>query len=186
MNKYFLPGKDIKIVFYSAGFIIIISLWMILRSNELSDFNLLMSGLLIMFGYAATVFDINTKKIPNLLILSMFAGWLLLTLPVLFTDPQNGVRVLTESGAGFLTGGGLFLLVYFISSKNLGGGDVKFMAVAGLYLGLSGTVSTILYGTVIAALTGLILIVIKKIGRKDSIPLAPFLFLGVLITFFTS
>jgi prepilin signal peptidase PulO-like enzyme (type II secretory pathway) len=68
----------------------------------------------------------------------------------------------------------------------LGGGDVKFMSVAGLYLGFSGTIPVILFGTVIAALTGLVLILLKKINRKDSIPLAPFLFIGIIITVFLS
>ena len=39
---------------------------------------------------------------------------------------------------------------------------------------------------VLAAVTGLILILLRKIGRKDTMPLAPFLFAGILITFFTS
>jgi len=59
------------------------------------------------------------------------------------------------------------------------------MAAAGLYLGFSETVPAILYGTVLAALVGLVLILLKKIGRKDTMPLAPFLFAGIIITVFT-
>ena len=77
------------------------------------------------------------------------------------------------------------MLIYIISRNGLGGGDVKFMAVAGLYLGFSGTVPAILYGTLLAAFTGLVLIVLKKLGRKDTMPLVPFLFVGIMITIFT-
>jgi len=41
-----------------------------------------------------------------------------------------------------------------------------------------------LYGTILAALTGLILILLKKLGRKDAMPLAPFIYAGILITVF--
>jgi prepilin signal peptidase PulO-like enzyme (type II secretory pathway) len=56
------------------------------------------------------------------------------------------------------------------------------MAGAGLYLGFSGIIPSMLYGTVLAALTGLALMLLRKIGRKDTIPLAPFLYVGMLIT----
>jgi len=186
MKKILLTGNEAKIIFYCTGLIIIMSLWLILRIDRLSDHSLIMSGLLILFGYAAMVFDIKTKKIPNMLILIMIAGWLLINVPILLINKLTGIGIFRESMFGFLIGGGLFLLVYIVSSKGLGGGDVKFMASAGLYLGFSGTITSILYGTVLAALIGLFLIIIKKIGRKDSIPLAPFLFAGILITFFTS
>jgi len=118
------------------------------------------------------------------LILFMLAGWLLLIIPMLFFVPDTGIESFVDSLLGLLTGGGLFLVVYLFSSKGLGGGDVKFMAAAGLYLGFANTIPAILYGTVLAALTGLILVLIKKIERKDAIPLAPFLFIGIMITVF--
>ena len=59
----------------------------------------------------------------------------------------------------------------------LGGGDVKFVAAAGLFLGFARIIPATLYGTILAALTGLALIALKKIGRKDKMPLAPFLYI---------
>jgi len=145
-------------------------------------FDMLKSVLLIMLSYAAMIFDINTKRIPNTLILIMMAGWLLLIIPMMLIDTKCGIDQMVDSLYGLLTGGGLFLLVYMISSKGLGGGDVKFMAAAGLYLGLEKTMPAVLYGTILAALTSLVLIILRKIKRKDKIPLAPFLFAGIMIT----
>ena len=177
--------KERKIAAFSAGFIIIFFLWLIMFSWELSAFSLLRYALLIILGYVAMVFDINTRRIPNMLVIIMLFGWLILIVPLIFYDTENGLRLLADSIYGLLIGGGLFLLIYIISRKGLGGGDVKFMAVAGLYLGFAGTVPSILYGTVLAAITGFILISIKKIGRKDTMPLVPFLFAGIMITMFT-
>ena len=71
-----------------------------------------------------------------------------------------------------------------VSRKGLGGGDVKLMAVSGLYLGAGSVLPAMLYGSVLAAVTAGVLIALKKIGRKDAIPLVPFLYAGMLITVF--
>ena len=139
---------------------------------------------MIIFGCVAAVFDVKTKKIPNNLILAMLSAWLLTITPVLIIDTGAAIRLIKDSALGFAIGGGLFLVVYVISRRGLGGGDVKFMAATGLYVGYGGTLQIVLFGTVLAALTGLALILLKKIGRKDAIPLAPFLFVGILSTVF--
>jgi len=177
--------KEHKTTIFCAGFVIIMFVWLIIFAGQLSTFYLIRSAMLIILSYIAMVFDINTKRIPNLLVITMIAVWLLLIIPIMVYDTENGILMLTDSFYGLLIGGGLFLLVYLISRKGLGGGDVKFMAAAGLYLGFSETVPAILYGTMLAAIVGLVLILFKKIGRKDTMPLAPFLFTGILITVFT-
>jgi len=167
-----------------AGMPIIIAALLIINAGEADAFALLMLSLMLAFGYAAAVIDVKLSPIPNKLVLAMLAAWVLAMTPKLFLDTDGAVALLLDSAAGFAVGGGLFLLIYLISQKGLGGGDVKFMAGAGLYLGFSGTVASMLYGTVLAALTGLILMLLRKIGRKDTMPLAPFLYTGMLITVF--
>jgi len=177
--------KEKKIALYCAGLFIIMTVWLVMYATELTVFLLIKTALLLVLSYIAMILDIQTKRIPNGLVLTMIFGWLLLTVPMLLLDTDAGIKLLTDSLYGLLAGGGLFLLVYLLSRKGLGGGDVKFMAAAGLYLGFASTIPAILYGTILAALTGLVLILIKKISRKDTMPLAPFLFIGILITVFT-
>lgn len=177
--------KDRKVAVFCAGFMIIFLVWLLAFAGNLSSFSMLRYAILIVLSYTAMVFDINTKRIPNTLILIMLTGWFLLIMPMISYDITSGLRLLADSIYGFLIGGGLFLLVYVVSRKGLGGGDVKFMAAAGLYLGFAETVPVILYGTVLAALTGIILLAIRKIGRKETMPLVPFLFAGIMITIFT-
>ena len=174
----------LKIILYCTGIMVIISLWLLVCADGKEIHSLLSYVFIMIFGYIAMISDWITKRIPNSLILSMFAIWLVIAVTQMFIDTKTGIQLLTDSMLGFVTGGGLFLLVYLISRKGLGGGDVKFMAAAGLFLGFSLTVPVVLYGTVLAALTGMALILLKKIGRKDAIPLAPFLYAGILITVF--
>ena len=145
---------------------------------------LICGELIIIFGYIVAVGDLKAKRIPNSVLLAMFASWALVISYQVAVNTEQSITPLMDSAAGFVVGGGLFLLVYLISGKGLGGGDVKFMAVAGLYLGLGATITVILCGTILAALTGTVLILLKKIGRKDAIPLAPFLYTGILLTVF--
>jgi len=165
-----------------AGIPVAAAALLILHMGKMEVFDLLRYELIIVLGYTAAILDLKTKRIPNSLILAMFAVWVIIMTPKLFLDTDPAIALLKESVLGFAIGGGLFLLVYLISRKGLGGGDVKFMAGAGLYLGFGGTISAMFCGTVFAALAGLTLILLKKIGRKDKIPLAPFLYIGILLT----
>ena len=157
---------------------------LVLYVGKADSFILLSYELLIVFGYIAAISDIKTKTIPNSIVFWMLVAWVIAIAPKLFFDTDTAVRFLVDSTLGFAIGGGLFLLVYIISRKGLGGGDVKYMAGAGLYLGFGKIIPAMLFGTILAAATGLTLIILKKIGRKDKIPLAPFLYIGILIVVF--
>ena len=167
-----------------AGLPVIIAAALVFLIKRADTFVLLWLLLISVFGYAAAVFDLKVKKIPNNLVLLMLAAWVLTMTPKLIVDTGVALVLLLDAIIGFAVGGGLFLLVYLVSRKGLGGGDVKFMAATGLYIGFSGTLTAMLCGTVLAALTGLILILAKKIGRKDPLPLAPFIYAGILLAVF--
>ena len=81
---------------------------------------------------------------------------------------------------GFLIGGGLFALIYYIflfikKKEGLGFGDVKLMAVAGLLLGAYNTILTIILSSVFGAIILLILNISKKEGSNKEYPFAVFI-----------
>ena len=176
-------SKKYPILIY-IGIPVIGAMLLLLRTGRTDSFVILKYELLIMFGHITAVLDFRSRKIPNKLILAMIAAWVLIITPKLFYDIDTAILMLSDSLLGFAVGGGIFMLVYLVSRKGLGGGDVKFMAAAGLYIGYYGILPAMLCGTISAALAGLALILLKKIGRKDTIPLVPFLYAGILITIF--
>lgn len=79
-------------------------------------------------------------------------------------------------------GGFLFLLVLLSRGSAMGMGDVKLMAVLGLYLGWKNIVLTLLLSFIIGGVFGMLLIISKKKSRKDAIPFGPWIAVAAFIT----
>ncbi len=84
---------------------------------------------------------------------------------------------------GTLAFGGLMFAVAFISKGAMGGGDVKLAAVIGAFTGVTGSAVTLLLASFSGALFGLIIMAIKKTGRKTPIKFGPFLAVSAYISF---
>ncbi len=78
-----------------------------------------------------------------------------------------------------------FLILYFVTNKKLGTGDIKYSLFCGL---ICGTFYKVLFSCIIASIAGLLFFLIKKIKEKDistiKLPFTPFMFLGTLIIYF--
>lgn len=77
--------------------------------------------------------------------------------------------------AGALSGGGVMLLIAVFSRGGLGGGDVKFAAALGLWLGWQQTLLALLLAFVVGGLAGGLLVLAGIKGRRDFIPFGPFM-----------
>ena len=99
----------------------------------------------------------------------------------IFFDACNLLVPLDE---GIIFGGGGFLLMFSIlklSRGGLGGGDVKFSAVLGIWLGAK-IFSAIFVASILAAAVGIIFFL--RGNRKIKIPFAPFLAVGAFVAYF--
>lgn len=85
---------------------------------------------------------------------------------------------------GFLIGGGFLLLIAIITHGGMGGGDIKLMAVLGLWLGWEFTIIILFLSFIIGGIISVLFILFKLKRRKDMIPFGPFIVLSTLITIF--
>jgi leader peptidase (prepilin peptidase)/N-methyltransferase len=90
---------------------------------------------------------------------------------------------------GAMAGSGLLWLVaegYFRlrGREGMGLGDVKMMAAVGAFLGLKRTMMTILLGSLLGSVIGILLIAISKKGRDYELPFGTFLGAGALLVVF--
>lgn len=88
---------------------------------------------------------------------------------------------------GAFIGGGLFLLmavlsVVILQREGMGGGDIKLIAMIGAFLGWHAVLVTILLGAVLGALVGIILLLVRRQGRKEPLPFGPFLAIGAFLS----
>lgn len=81
---------------------------------------------------------------------------------------------------GFILGGGLLYLIALIPNA-MGGGDIKLMAAAGLFLGLKATIVAFYIAFILGGIVGLYLLFAKKKGKRDAIPFGPYLCVGIYV-----
>ncbi len=92
--------------------------------------------------------------------------------------PEPGI-VQAVIGGGF--GLALFLLIVIISRGGMGWGDVKMAALIGIVTGYLVFVALFM-AVIFGGLVAVILLLFKLRKRKEGIPFAPYLSLGVMIT----
>jgi len=122
-----------------------------------------------------TVVDIKHQIIPDII-----------TLPGLALGLAAGSYSIgyANSFMGFLLGCGLFYLLAILSNGGIGGGDIKYIAAAGAFVGWQKVLLIIFIGAVLGTFVGLFQIGFQKKTRKDIIPFGPFLSVATLITLF--
>ena len=140
-------------------------------------------------GGLATVEDLRSRTISNWLCLfGLVAGLVAQTV-------LQGWSGLGSSLLGAVIGFAVFLIFFLLGG--MGGGDIKLMAAFGAILGQRQIVTAAVMAALVGGVMALIYVVYKKLRqavqpeadgptqpvRKESIPYAPAISLGVLISF---
>ncbi|MGZ3704428.1 MAG: prepilin peptidase [Bdellovibrionota bacterium] len=94
-----------------------------------------------------------------------------------------------ESLGGIAVGGGILYGVAwayktFAHKDGLGGGDIKFLAMIGAFLGAKGALATLILSSFLGSILGIFLIVLRGKKGGTAIQFGPFLALGALAAFF--
>lgn len=116
--------------------------------------------------------DTKDRIIPNWINLLL----LLLGIVVTVFDYENWMSHVL----GFFIVGGVMLSLAIIT-KGFGMGDVKYMFVIGLILGLASGLSALACGVIIGGLYSGIGVALKKLKMTDHIAYGPFLVIGAII-----
>jgi leader peptidase (prepilin peptidase)/N-methyltransferase len=103
--------------------------------------------------------------------------------------PPQPVLSFLDAILGAAAGSGLLWVVaegYFRlrGREGMGLGDVKMMAAVGAFLGLKRTLITVLAGSLLGSVIGIILIAVSKKGRDYELPFGTFLAAGALLVIF--
>jgi len=93
----------------------------------------------------------------------------------------QGSGAVLDSLFGALLGGGLIGLIIFLSKGKMGWGDASLMGGAGLALGFKMTALSLYMGFMIGGVVALILLILRKVDRKDAIVFGPYLAFGTFV-----
>lgn len=97
-------------------------------------------------------------------------------------------RNLIDSLIGFCIGGGILFLIgtIYMRWKNIegiGGGDVKFLAMAGAFLGAKSVLVALVLASLLGSLYGAYVMLRRGSGSQTAVQFGPFLALGTLIAY---
>ncbi|MCA9479336.1 MAG: prepilin peptidase [Nitrospira sp.] len=86
---------------------------------------------------------------------------------------------------GLLVGGGVLLILawaspFLFGKEGMGGGDIKFLAMVGAFLGWKAALLALMIASVVGACCGVALLLARVMERGQYIPFGPYLALGSL------
>lgn len=122
---------------------------------------------------ACAASDINKGIVPDLIVI-FIAVIAIVKILINGISIQNIISHL----AGALVLSVPMLIAALIVRNGFGGGDIKMMAAAGLFLGLDKTIIAGLIAFFVAGFCSVFLLLTKKKGAKSKVKLAPYLALG--------
>jgi prepilin signal peptidase PulO-like enzyme (type II secretory pathway) len=136
--------------------------------------DVLLAASLIALLALVTITDLRARLIPDRALIA--AVTIAAPLCVLADPAALPERLLSAIGAG-----GFLLAAVLIRSDGMGLGDVKLVAVLGLYLGVA-VIEALLVALLTGSIAGAALLVRHGLpARTRTIPFAPFLTVGVLV-----
>ncbi len=122
---------------------------------------------------ALTLIDFDEQLLPDSIVLPMLWLGLLLSIFGIFTDSHSAI---IGAVAGYLSLWTVFQLFKLLTAKEgMGYGDFKLFALFGAWFGWQSLIQIILLSSVVGAVVGILLIIIRGRDRNIPIPFGPYL-----------
>ncbi|WP_029069725.1 prepilin peptidase [Jonesia quinghaiensis] len=137
-------------------------------------------------GVALAFIDLDTHKLPNKIVLPAYPAVAVLVALATWSSGWEWSSVIRA-----VLGGVILYVLYFILCVigGMGFGDVKLAGVLGMSLGWLGWSYLIIGGFlpfVLGGLYAVILLVLRRAGRKSGIPFGPWMILGWYLSLFVA
>ncbi|MBV9043043.1 MAG: prepilin peptidase [Acidimicrobiia bacterium] len=131
---------------------------------------------------AITFIDLEHYIIPNRVLYPTV--FIAIPLLVLAAATQDQWHNLERALLGAVLAWSFFLVLHLISPRGMGFGDVRLSFLLGLFLGwldLRHVFLGVFVGFLLGSIVGLVLMALRRRGRRDHIPFGPFLAAGAVI-----
>jgi len=125
--------------------------------------------------------DWRVRKIPNMLLLLLISTRFLFFAYESIKEPDYIRFNLIQMGFGALLCLAVLLFCRILVRNSIGMGDIKLFAVLGTYFGYD-VLRVMLFSFLCTAAYSIYLLVFKKMNKKDSVPMGPFIFFGTILS----
>jgi len=133
-------------------------------------------------GIALALIDIDTRRLPNVIVVPSYAVLAVLLAVAAIID--DGLDDLLRAGAGMVVLAGFYLVVRLAYPKGMGWGDVKLAGLLGLAMGYASWAALLIgsfAGFVLGAVVGVVVIASGRATRKTLLPFGPFMIVGAFV-----
>ncbi len=118
--------------------------------------------------------DFEHMLIPNNVLIVLFVAG------VMFNILNSNLTIM-DSVIGFFAASVPLFLIAIFTKGGMGGGDIKLMAVVGIFIGWKLVTLSLIIGACMSSVIGIILLLFRVVKRKEPIPFGPFLATGSFI-----
>ena len=144
--------------------------------------NIVICSMVVFIGFSLPLIiqDLKSYSITPIFI---YCGFFLLSLIKFFFLKENVLNAFY----GALFELSLYVLIWVVSKKKLGVGDIKYSAFCGLFIGdFWAIILANLFTSFLGISVYIFLVIFRKKREKIKIPFVPFMFLGSLVVSFFS
>lgn len=130
----------------------------------------------------AGCFDFRQKRIPNFFPVLLALSAVVLLASGVIAQRDNAVVQITSSAIASIGCGVVLVLAAVITKEGIGFGDIKLICAVALMMGMYVVLETIFFGAVCCSVFTIVVLIGKKDKNSKSVPFAPFLLIGYIVT----
>lgn len=132
-------------------------------------------GIILLFLAIGVIWDLKKKAVPG----SYLCAFGIVAIIAFIFDVTNGKNLL-DSVWGLIPGF-IVVMLSILTKEQVGLGDGMILLCVGGLQSIRDTIYMIFIALIIVTVVAIFLLIIRRVGRKATIPFVPFLFLGQLI-----
>ena len=156
---------------------------MLVSFDDMNPFQMLRALSLLYFLIFIGFADFKFMIIPNKMLLIMLVLGIASYAAECIVYSSEIAAIATSALLGLAICFIIFYIGKLISRKGMGMGDIKLAAIIGFFMEIDMAIGILFWTMILSALTGIVLIIAKKAKGKTKIPLAPFFFLGTIVSY---
>lgn len=142
-----------------------------------TSYEMIKNIILVVFVEIIAIIDFKTMEVYNSV---TYTAMVLGVLNVIIEKVVFGAPILT-----YVLGAAIPAIFIFLINKLTGGfgaGDIDIFIIIGLFLGIKLSGITMFFSIIVGALGAIILILAKRLRKKDAMPFVPCIFIGLIIS----